>query len=57
MLDESIRRLREGLTDMGFADRNFRTSNYMRLKALERHLEARRLGPDLRWRPLIHARG
>jgi hypothetical protein len=29
----------------------------MRLKALERHLEARRLGPDLRWRPLIHARG
>jgi nucleoside-diphosphate-sugar epimerase len=56
-LDESIRRLREGLTSMGFADKDFRTSTYMRLKALERHMAAGRLGPDLRWRPLPHARG
>jgi nucleoside-diphosphate-sugar epimerase len=48
-LDESIRRLREGLASMGFADKDFRTSSYMRLKALERHMAAGRLGPDLHW--------
>jgi nucleoside-diphosphate-sugar epimerase len=53
-LNESIRRLREGLTAMGFADRDFRNSQYMRLKTLERHMAAGRLGPDLRWLPLAH---
>ncbi|HZZ62628.1 MAG TPA: SDR family oxidoreductase [Roseiarcus sp.] len=48
-LDESIKRLREGLTSMGFADKDFRNSPYMRLKMLERHIAAGRLGPDLRW--------
>jgi nucleoside-diphosphate-sugar epimerase len=51
-LDESIRRLREGLTTMGFADKDFRNSQYMRLKTLERHMADGRLGADLRWRPL-----
>ena len=54
-LEESIRRLREGLASMGFADNDFRTSTYMRLKTLERHMAAGRLGPDLRWRLLPRA--
>jgi nucleoside-diphosphate-sugar epimerase len=55
-LDESIRRLCEGLASMGFADKDFRTSStYMRLKALERHMAAGRLGLDLRWRSLPRA--
>lgn len=48
-LEESIRRLHTGLTSMGFADTDFRNSPYMRLKALERHIAAGRLGSDLRW--------
>ena len=51
-LDESIRRLCKGLTAMGFADKDFRNSQYMRLKTLERHMAAGHLGVDLRWRPL-----
>ena len=50
-LDESIRRLREGLKVMGFADKDFRNSPYMRLKTLERHIAAGRLAADLRWMP------
>ena len=49
-LDQSITRLREGLVGMGFADQDFRSSPYMRLKTLERHMAADRLGADLRWR-------
>ncbi len=49
-LEESIRRLHRGLTGMGFADKDFRNSPFMRLKTLERHMAAGRLGPDLRWR-------
>jgi nucleoside-diphosphate-sugar epimerase len=48
-LERSIARLRDGLTAMGFADRAFRNSSYMRLKMLEQHMEEGRLGPDLRW--------
>jgi hypothetical protein len=48
-LEESIRRLHAGLTSMGFVDTDFRNSPYMRLKALERHIAAGRLGSDLRW--------
>jgi nucleoside-diphosphate-sugar epimerase len=50
-LDQSIARLQEGLVAMGFADKDFRNSPYMRLKTLERHMAAGRLGPDLRWLP------
>ena len=35
---------------MGFADKDFRSSPYMRLKTLERHMATGRLGADLRWR-------
>jgi len=49
-LDQSIARLRDGLTGMGFKDKEFRSSPYMRLKTLESHMAAGRLGPDLRWR-------
>lgn len=48
-LDQSIERLVAGLTRMGFADKDFRNSPYMRLKTLERHMSAGRLGEDLRW--------
>ena len=56
-LDQSITRLREGLVGMGFADKDFRSSPYMRLKTLERHMAAGRLGADLRWRFRSHALG
>lgn len=48
-LDRSIERLRDGLTAMGFRDADFRASPLMRLKTLEGHIAARRLGEDLRW--------
>jgi nucleoside-diphosphate-sugar epimerase len=48
-LAQSITRLREGLTAMGFADQDFRNSPYVRLKMLERHIAAGRLMADLRW--------
>jgi hypothetical protein len=41
--------LREGLTGMGFADRNFRNSQQIRLRVLEDHIAAGRLLPSLRW--------
>ena len=56
-LDQSITRLRDGLTAMGFKDKDFRSSPYMRLKTLERHMAAGRLGMDLRWRFRSHALG
>jgi nucleoside-diphosphate-sugar epimerase len=48
-LQASIARLVAGLTAMGFADRDFRASPYMRLKMLEAHRKAGRLDADLRW--------
>ena len=48
-LDHSIALLREGLEGMGFADAEFRSSPFMRLKMLQGHIEAGRLTPDLRW--------
>jgi nucleoside-diphosphate-sugar epimerase len=48
-LSKSIERLRAGLTDMGFADRDFRNSQQVRLKVLERHIASGRLLKDLRW--------
>lgn len=48
-LTKSIDRLRLGLSAMGFADRDFRNSQQIRLKVLERHIAAGRLSPDLRW--------
>jgi nucleoside-diphosphate-sugar epimerase len=54
-LDQSIVRLRDGLVAMGFADKDFRNSPYMRLKTLERHMAAGRLGADLRWLSRVRA--
>jgi nucleoside-diphosphate-sugar epimerase len=46
---QSIGRLRDGLKAMGFADKDFRSSPYVRLQTLERHIAAGRLNVDLRW--------
>jgi nucleoside-diphosphate-sugar epimerase len=54
-LEQSIARLRDGLTAMAFGDKDFRNSPYIRLKTLERHMAAGRLGADLRWLPHSHA--
>lgn len=48
-LDQSIARLRDGLVGMGFADKEFRNSPFMRLKTLEHLMASGRLAPDLRW--------
>ncbi len=48
-LMDSIKALRQGLTDMAFADRDFRNSQNIRLKVLESHIAAGRLLPNLRW--------
>jgi nucleoside-diphosphate-sugar epimerase len=54
-LDESITSLRQGLDGMGFADKDFRNSHYMRLKTLQRHIASGRLAADLRWLPAAAA--
>lgn len=49
-LRQSIEQLREGLTRMGFADRNYRSSQLMRLAVLESHVASGRLSGDLQWK-------
>ena len=49
-LQSSIMGLREGLRAIAFADRDFRQSQLIRLKVLERHMEQQRLDPELYWR-------
>jgi nucleoside-diphosphate-sugar epimerase len=51
-LRQSIDMLNRGLSDMGFADADFRNSSYIRLKVLDSHIAAGRLTPDLRWSAL-----
>jgi nucleoside-diphosphate-sugar epimerase len=51
-LRQSIDMLSKGLRGMGFADKDFRNSAYIRLKVLESHIAAGRLTPDLRWSAL-----
>ena len=48
-LQQSVERLVAGLSGMGFADPNFRSSNWIRLKVLQDHITAGRLSSDLRW--------
>lgn len=49
-LNHAIAELRDGLLRMNFSDQDFRNSQNMRLKVLEGHLAAGRLGADLRWK-------
>jgi hypothetical protein len=48
-LQESVRLIRDGLTAIGFKDPDFRNSQSIRLRVLDRHMNAGRLSADLRW--------
>lgn len=48
-LDQSIAELVEGMRAMGFADSAFRNSPMMRLRVLQKHIEAGRLDERLCW--------
>lgn len=48
-LDQSIQNLIAGLKNMNFKDREFRSSQLMRLKVLQGHIDSDRLDEDLRW--------
>ncbi len=50
-LESAIAALNAGLRAISFADSNFRQSQLIRLKVLERHIEQGRLDEDLSWRP------
>jgi hypothetical protein len=44
-----VRKIRDELTAIGFADPDFRTSDKIRLHVLNQHLASGRLSPSLRW--------
>ncbi len=48
-LTQSISELVKGMESMNFNDSNFRSSQFMRLKALENHIAERRLSDELFW--------
>ncbi|PZP45793.1 MAG: NAD-dependent epimerase [Azospirillum brasilense] len=48
-LDEAIAGLIEGLRRIEFNDPEFRSSPYIRLHTLSRHIDSGRLSPDIRW--------
>ena len=48
-LDQSIENLISGLKKMGFNDAEFRSSNLMRLRVLQDHIDHRRLSKALHW--------
>jgi len=50
-LESAIDGLNAGLRAISFADGNFRQSQLIRLKVLERHIEQDRLDESLSWRP------
>jgi nucleoside-diphosphate-sugar epimerase len=49
-LKETINSLKQGLENMGFADRDFRNSSLIRLKTIDRLIAQGRLSSSLRWR-------
>jgi|SRR5579883_17067 nucleoside-diphosphate-sugar epimerase len=53
-LASSIEALRDGLHAIAFSDRDFRQSQLIRLKVLERHIEQQRLDKDLNWRDRLN---
>ena len=48
-LDNAIADIAAGLQGMKFSDKDFRNSQFMRLKVLEKHITEGRLSEDLRW--------
>ena len=48
-LRQAINELKAGMESMDFKDPNFRTSQFMRLKVLEKHMSEGRLDEKLRW--------
>ena len=48
-LDQAIDGLKQGLTRMGFKDAEFRSSQAMRLKVLEKHMAEGRITEQLTW--------
>jgi nucleoside-diphosphate-sugar epimerase len=48
-LDQSIRELMSGLKRMNFKDTDFRSSELMRLKVLQSHVDDNRLNRELKW--------
>lgn len=48
-LEESIRRLKAGLEAINFSDADFRSSEMMRLKTIQKHRKEGALTTDLRW--------
>ncbi len=48
-LTDSIERLVEGINKMNFSDKNFRESNYMRLKMLQSHMKNNLINKNLEW--------
>lgn len=50
-LEQVIDELAALLQGMNFADADFRASDFMRLKVLQKHIKADRLNADLYWKP------
>ncbi|WP_431211963.1 NAD-dependent epimerase/dehydratase family protein [Puia sp. P3] len=48
-LYQSATEIREGLTRMQFTDKNFRESDLIRLKVLEKHMAGNRINSNLEW--------
>jgi len=48
-LDQAISEIKTGLESMLFNDADFRASQFMRLKVIEKHIEEQRLSEQLRW--------
>jgi nucleoside-diphosphate-sugar epimerase len=48
-LPETVRTVRLGLERISFADPDFRSSQWIRLRVLDEHIQAGRLSPALRW--------
>jgi nucleoside-diphosphate-sugar epimerase len=56
-LEQSINELKCGLDNMNFSDSRFRTSQYMRLITLEKHIANNRLNQELIWNNMRHVKG
>lgn len=48
-LDDAVRELRHGLVQMGFENKMFRDSEYIRLNVLNDHIESNRITRELNW--------